>query len=119
MDTILNSLVVTFISLGLLVLAISVFVGYVIHKASELGGPGFVSQTGVSSNAFQPNSAESATELGLGGHPRDTSTRFSFRGSSANSRQEPRGGLRRPSGALPKGEPCSFCAWLRRAFKRG
>ena len=113
-DTILQSIVVTFISLLALICGIAIFVGYLINKASDLGGPGFLSNQLEGQKAdLGTFAAESSTEVGAEGGVRNPGTIWNFPGSSANSPETAVDG----PGALPRASltrsPCRFCRRVR------
>jgi hypothetical protein len=118
MDLILESLIVTFIALTILVCSVAIFVGYVIHKASELGGPGFLS-TELKDGSFDSSISDDSRPAELAGAmlhdqfdpgpvPSDENV------SHRQSRVEGPGGspatLRSPT-------PCPFCARVRAALR--
>ena len=121
MALVLDSLIVTFIALGLIVLVISAFVGWAIHKAAELGGPGFLSteldDRREPEGDFSARAAESATEVGLEGHPRRTAPTYTFRGSSANQRETALEGRGAPGSTALARSPCQFCRRVRDALR--
>jgi len=114
MDIILNSLLVTFLSLMLLTLAIAIAVGYIINKASDLGGPGFLQQDlRRAYTSAEQMAAESATELGAEDLPADRSSVGNSESSSGFSSKSRQDGLQGPGTPSLTRSPCRFCAWLR------
>ena len=113
-EAILQSLIVTFISLFVACFAVAIVVGYLINKASEAGGPGFLSTDLRDADNGGPAAAAS-TEVGARG-----SRDFTFRGStSKNSGSEDGpGGPVTTSELAVKASACAFCAWVRKSLLR-
>jgi len=114
MDIILSSLLVTFVSLMLLTLLIAIAVGYIINKASDLGGPGFLSEdVRPAKDAAEGFAAESATEIGSEASPGGRHQGGNGVSSTPSRARIALDGLQSPGTASPTRSPCRFCAWLR------
>jgi len=118
MDIVLQSLVVTFISLTFLVCSVAIFVGYLINKASELGGPGFL-QTPSEHDGASPGFSDESRPPQV--TPELTSSRELQTDSSDvesfSQRQRPVAAPGAPGAPLVRSSPCRFCQRLRDAAR--
>lgn len=118
LSIILDSLLVTAISLFLLVAAIAVFMGYVINQASAAFGTGLVVGEYKASAAQADSMLDDPPPAGAD-IPIPSSIRADFPGSSHGILHlGPRGEPRTSRRGLADPIPCRFCSWARALISR-